>query len=127
MIKKGIDKIIESISCLFKNEIIFKDFKKEELDIYDIIEEVELKGERNYYEEVKQILNKRYRKNNKCIRGKYSLDDNCCFHTAEEVLILFGKSGNTVNKIHKEYIKPLSDKTKDVIEKSFIINFKFGC
>ena len=37
--KKGIDKIIESTSYLFqfKNEIIFKDFKKEELDIYDSI------------------------------------------------------------------------------------------
>ena len=85
------------------------------MEIFDIIEEEELTGERNYYEEVKEILNKRYGKNNRCIRGNYSLDNNCCFHTAEETVILFGKSGDNIKKMHKEYIIPLSEKIKDML------------
>lgn len=116
--KKGIDKIIESTWKFinFNNEIKFSNFKEEDLkNIYNVIQDEELTGEEDYYEMVVDILKKKYNKNGKLIRGIYSLKDQCCFHTAEEVVTLFGKSGVYIKKLHEEKILPVDKRLDDIL------------
>lgn len=112
--KKGIDKIIESNSEDGKNVISFSDFKKEDLETYNVLEDHELLCEENYFENVAEILNKKYNKNGRLIRGEYSLKNNCCFHTAMEVVTLFGKSDEYIKEIYEKrirFIAPVVDGT----------------
>ena len=93
--EKGIDNIIESgISnklLSIDNLIEFGEFKKEELEKYEynVLQDEELSDDISY-ETVKDILIKSYNKNGECNRGRYEFD-NCCFHTSEDVMKLFGK------------------------------------
>ena len=117
--KKGIDKIIESTWKFinFNNEIKFSDFKEEDLkNIYNVMQDEELTGEEDYYEMVVDILKKKYNKNGRLIRGIYSLKDQCCFHTAEEVVTLFGKSGEYIKKLHEEKILPVDKRLDDILK-----------
>ena len=113
--KKGMDKIIEStlefiinFNNFKMNEIKFSDFKEENLDIYSVIQEEELTGEEDYYEKVVDILKKKYNKNGRLIRGIYASKDQCCFQNAEEVVTLFGKSSESIKKLHEEKILPFT-------------------
>lgn len=110
--KKGIDMIIESNSNIKnkKNEIEYKCFKKEELTIFDVVQEEELKGGNDYFEQIKEILIKEEKSN-------YDLKTNCCFHTAQKIMILFGKSGDVIKKMHEDYILPIADEIIQIILK----------
>jgi len=109
--KNGIDIIMES-TCKETpyekeaiNEIQFNAFKKEDLMKFKdfmIVTEEELSAKEDF-EKIKEILIKKYKdKNGNINRGKYSILDNCCYHTVEEILILFGKSPDAVKKIRQE-------------------------
>ena len=109
--EKGIDKVIESTSEFTQgyNEIIIKDFKIEELAEYkgyEILQNEELTGEKNYYENAINKINKKYLKGNKLIKGEYSLfklDDvygGCCFHFAMEIINLFEKSDEKIKQYY---------------------------
>ena len=103
----GDDVIIESSSENDKinNEININNFKKEDFKTYVVIQEEELLGNENYLEKVKDYLYKKYYKDGKLIRGKYSVRYNCCFHAAEEIMLLFGKSDEKIRELYDKIIK----------------------
>ena len=106
--EKGTDNIIESGSSnkllSIDNLIEFGEFKKEELEKYEynVLQDEELSDDISY-ETVKDILIKSYNNNGECNRGRYGRY-NCCFQTAEEVMKLFGKSGEFIKQLHEEKI-----------------------
>ena len=104
---KGDDAIIESGSQKnsIYNEIQINNFVKEDFKSYVVIQEEELLGDENYLEKVKDFLNKKYNKDGKLIRGEYSVQHNCCFHTAEDIMIFFGKSKEKINYLYDKEIK----------------------
>ena len=127
--EKGIDKIIESgssgkytsINNILYNIIEFEDFKKEDFEQfkYNVLQDEEL-SEDISYESVKDVLMKRYNKDGICIRGKYTIN-NCCFHTAMEVMILFGKSEEIIKKLFEEKIYQRYEKIIELFNGSLII------
>ena len=90
------------------NEIKISNFKKEDFKTYIVIQEEELLGNEKYLEKVKDYLYKKYNKDGKLIRGKYSVRYNCCFHTAEEIMPLFGKSDEKIRELYDKEIKTIS-------------------
>lgn len=105
----GEDVIIESGSKLVSiyNEINFKNFIKEDFKTYVVIQEEELLGEENYLEKLKDLFNKKYNKDGKLIRGEYSVEHNCCFHTAEEIMEFLGKSDEKIRDLYDKNIKSI--------------------
>lgn len=106
---KGIDKIIESIEKNGINEIMFSDFKKEDLmkfKYYKILMDEELIDGKDYdYDDIKNMLIKKYKDKNGVInKGKYSILFNNCYDTAKEILDLFGKPRHIKNII-KRYLE----------------------
>ena len=113
--KNGIDIIMESTKKKLINEkdaineMQFNAFKKEDLMKFKdfmIVMEEEL-SENEDFKKIKEILIKKYKdKNGNINRGKYSVFNNCCYDTVEEILILFGKSPDAVKKLRREFFLP---------------------